>query len=579
MKTAAPQRTAPITTSDAVVIGSGLAGLTTAASLAAAGHSVVVLEQYNVVGGTTHVFRRKGKWEWEVGVHHLADCGFGGDMPTILRGLGIGQDQIRFRRMDDSGFERIVFPDLTFDTPTDWELYEARLCDAFPEDRKKIRLFLHVVRRIGAAVDRGKATASVTGVGRAALGMGPYAPLAMRSLQQVFDLFGIDPKMQTLIGVSPCGSINTPPSRLPFAAFCAYYDRFINGGSWFPEGGGQMLAATLLQSLERLGGRVITGEAVDEIIVEHGKTTGVRTQSGRTYRAPIVVSTADIKKTYSDLIPAAAVSKRDLKRVEGYRMSSAFFNAFLGADVDLAVSHPNRDHFAMPTWTGVDELEKLSEFTEDQTIEGWLDRVTPLLPAYVHVSNLKDPLNQRYAPAGSTSLEVMLPVGCDYRVWGTEAVRTRSHEYTAEATYQLVKETLTDTMIERATGIFPELEGHIVHREAATPITQERFTQSTQGASYGIEMNTRQFSVLRPGPATAIDGLFLAGASCRPGPTTEGVLLSGVQTASKILGRDLLTDFRRGNPLVAAGELPVNDPISWDPLEYSRGRGVGARRA
>ncbi|WP_144066029.1 phytoene desaturase family protein [Gordonia lacunae] len=151
---------------------------------------------------------------------------------------------------------------------------------------------------------------------------------------------------------------------------------------------------------------------------------------------------------------------------------------------------------------------------------------------------------------------------------------TRDHDYAADETYQRVKKSLTDAMIDRATTVLPEIEGRVVHQEAATPLTQERYTQSTQGASYGIEMNTHQMALARPGPKTSIRGLYLAGASCRPGPTTEGVLLSGIYTAGAILGRDLHRDFRNGRYLVPEGTLP-STRSDFDPLAYSR---VGARK-
>lgn len=46
---------------DAIVIGAGLGGLTSAAYLAAQGRHVLVLERYSVLGGSTHVFRRHGR--------------------------------------------------------------------------------------------------------------------------------------------------------------------------------------------------------------------------------------------------------------------------------------------------------------------------------------------------------------------------------------------------------------------------------------------------------------------------------------------------------------------------------------
>ena len=59
---------------DAIVIGSGLGGLTTAALMAKAGKKVLVLERHYTAGGFTHSFKRRG-YEWDVGVHYVGQVG------------------------------------------------------------------------------------------------------------------------------------------------------------------------------------------------------------------------------------------------------------------------------------------------------------------------------------------------------------------------------------------------------------------------------------------------------------------------------------------------------------------------
>ena len=59
---------------DALVIGSGIGGLTTAALLSELGWRVAVLEQHYTAGGATHSYERNG-YEWDVGVHYLGDMG------------------------------------------------------------------------------------------------------------------------------------------------------------------------------------------------------------------------------------------------------------------------------------------------------------------------------------------------------------------------------------------------------------------------------------------------------------------------------------------------------------------------
>ena len=56
---------------DAIVIGSGIGGLSAAATLAKIGNKrVLVLERHYTAGGFTHTFRRPG-YEWDVGIHYI----------------------------------------------------------------------------------------------------------------------------------------------------------------------------------------------------------------------------------------------------------------------------------------------------------------------------------------------------------------------------------------------------------------------------------------------------------------------------------------------------------------------------
>lgn len=55
---------------DYVVIGSGIAGLYSAALLSKIGKKVVVLEQHYIAGGCMHIFEDKG-FKFDTGIHYL----------------------------------------------------------------------------------------------------------------------------------------------------------------------------------------------------------------------------------------------------------------------------------------------------------------------------------------------------------------------------------------------------------------------------------------------------------------------------------------------------------------------------
>ncbi len=96
---------------DAVVIGSGMGGLTAAALLARLhGQRVLVLERHWRAGGFTHTFSRPGGYHWDVGVHYVGQVerGTAADVLRVMSGGALS-----WQRMPDP-FERLVFPDFEF---------------------------------------------------------------------------------------------------------------------------------------------------------------------------------------------------------------------------------------------------------------------------------------------------------------------------------------------------------------------------------------------------------------------------------------------------------------------------------
>jgi all-trans-retinol 13,14-reductase len=132
---------------DAVVIGSGLGGLT-CASLLSKHSKVIVLEKHTVAGGFATSFRRK-KWELEVSLHCLGDCEQGGRVRKILQEAGVF-DLVSFYKADY--LYRTVFPGGEFMVPSDYRQYIQDLSQRFPEEKEGLHelfnLFLRVRREM-----------------------------------------------------------------------------------------------------------------------------------------------------------------------------------------------------------------------------------------------------------------------------------------------------------------------------------------------------------------------------------------------------------------------------------------------
>ncbi len=543
---------------DVVVIGSGMGGMTSAAYLSTAGKKVLLVEQYGVLGGCSHVFRRKKQWEFEVGIHYLGDCGEGGHghVPTILRSLGL-DDRIEFLPMDKDGFDTIVYPDAQLRVPASWDQYLYNVIQLFPKEEKKLRSLIGILRAIGTSVNRSTTPASLGGVARLVRDSGTASPWAMLPFSVLLDRIGLSSKARCML-TPEFGAYCCPPSRAPVVLHAAFLNNFFMNGGWYPKGGGQVFAAHFADVIKTHGGEIRLSTAVDEILVEHKQVKGVRLSTGEVISAPIVVSNADIKRTFLQLIKPEHVSWVGRKRVQRYRMAAPFVNGYLGVDVDLRKGTPNTNYYSCPTWSEPDQLFKESE--ETQTMAD-IAKMSSRIPAYVHSSTTKDPENRHYAPEGCSSIEVMtlLPTPLPF---------LKEKEYWKNSEYQDFKEQTLETLIQRVEEVLPQVKGKILYKELSTPATQERYTWSTNGSAYGIEPNIWQFGPFRPKAKTEIQGLFLAGASTAWGPSVEGVMISGLHAASAILGRDLHTEIHSGKILVNRGLLtPVS--ADWDALKLS----------
>ncbi|MFI1768431.1 phytoene desaturase family protein [Streptomyces sp. NPDC020800] len=391
---------------DVVVVGSGLGGLTCAAYLAACGRRTLVLEQNQVAGGCSQVFRRAGnRYEFDVGVHYIGECHPEGAITTALRGLGL-DDRIEFRELDPDGFTTLVLPGLTFRVPRGWDAYLQRLVETFPAQERGLRRCVAVLRRIAEERRRGRPGPGVLGKPAWACRAPVMATVGMLPVARLLKACGLSPLACAVI-LAESGDYGAPPSRAPIALHAGLLDLFIGGGAYYPRGGGQVFAAHLIDVIRTHGGQVRTKAAVRQILVEEGRAVGVRLADGETIRAAAVVSNADLKRTCLELVGREHLSARTVGRVEKYRMALPFFSVYLGLDIDLAERLPNTTYWCHP---GTD--------TERAYRNAYSGELSGELPVFLTSAATKDPGNPRSAPPGHSTLEVMTLVSPDPAYWG-----------------------------------------------------------------------------------------------------------------------------------------------------------------
>jgi all-trans-retinol 13,14-reductase len=152
--------------------------------------------------------------------------------------------------------------------------------------------------------------------------------------------------------------------------------------------------------------------------------------------------------------------------------------------------------------------------------------------------------------------------------WQVDADAVEGRRYRRAPAYQAAKRRLVAALLdaaERAIGPFRE---HVVHLEAATPLTTEWYTLASDGSPYGLA--TWGGTARRPDTATSVPGLYVVGSSTRYGSGIAGVAVSGIVCAGQCLGRPLLREVYAGGTVGDQSRLRPR-PDRWDPLVISRG--------
>lgn len=559
----------PLETWDVVVVGSGPGGLSAAACLAAAGRSVLVLEAHDLAGGNTQVFRRSHRvadghredYEFDVGVHYIGDCGPGGLFPSIFTALGVG-DRLRFRPLDADGFDTLEFPDMTFVVPAGWDRYLERLVETFPDEQAGIERVLGVLRTVA---DEGR-TRAIPGVDTPT-----FDRWAFRPLSELFDEGELSARARAVLD-HWSGLYAGAPSQTAVAMHAGIVDHYMRG-AYYPEGGGQMIPARLVQVVEALGGEVRTLTPVRRIVVEEGRATGVELEDGSLVAAGLVVSNADHARTVFGLVGASHWDPATVRWTREATMTLGLVCVYLVLDIDLT-DGPNTNYFVFPTDDPEDMYAGLDA--------GEVDPGAGLF-AYVAMASRKDPHNPHLCPAGDTNLQVMTlaPRGLDW--WGVDQGPADGGRYRRNAVYLDRKHLITEALLDAAERVLADqLEGrrlrdHVAFMETATPLSHERYTRSSGGTSYGYMHSPEQSGRVRPAHRTEIDGLWLVGANTVAGHGVGGAMVGGVNCAGEIVGRPLLVEMIMGAVLVDPADVPA-DGADFDPVECCRGRRLRARR-
>ncbi len=352
---------------DAVVIGSGLGGLTAAALLAKSGRKVCVIERNHSVGGVASAFKT-GALTIEPSLHQTADP----HDPTepkhaILTELGL-LDEIEW--VPVTPFYSVKGGPIgeLFDLPVGFGAAEQALSQRFPMSRDGFARIIGAMEAIHSGVGELTIAGEQRSLGKLIQGAFKLRGLVhdwRASTADILQRFLGDDEAAKFAIAGTIGYYADDPRRLAWPFFAMAQGGFLKSGGTFIKGGSRVLSMKLAKVVTRSGGSVVLGRDVAAIDLDSsGRPAFVRHVDARSRADEARVGARQVFANCAPHVLAqmlAPAEKAAIDRIyAGRALSTSLFTAHFGLSVPPARFGLDRYGVGvLPDW--MTSLNKMSE--------------------------------------------------------------------------------------------------------------------------------------------------------------------------------------------------------------------------
>jgi len=486
-----------------VIIGAGMGGLAAALRLAHQGFEVTVVEKQSRPGGRSNLLSENG---------YRLDMG-----PTILVMKEAFEDT--YQAIGENINERLDLVQLDpnyrvyFHDDTYLDLYSnmaklaqeveriesgsaERLFSFIGTSAKKYELGMKFVDR---NYDR------ITDLGNAQALAEMISTKSHQNLyRQVSQFFHNNDKLAKAFSFHSMFLGLSPFDALAMYSLITYADLAL--GMWFPKGGIYRIVEDMVSLAGEMGVTIRTNTPVEEILINAGKVSGVRLESGEQIKADIVISNADLPYTYRNLINGNAPKDYSAQRLDRMSYACSGFILYLGVDR----SYPHMQHQSL--YFAEDYKDNLEAIFERKSL--------PAQPSFhLSIPTITDP---SLAPEGHSAIYVLAPMP------------NLSANIDWDQAAPIVRGQLLD-QLERI--IDPDIRSHILWEREYRPTDWENDINAVLGTAFGsLSHGFLQSSYFRPhNKSKYIAGLYFVGQSTSPGIGMPMVHISAKLVAERII--------------------------------------------
>jgi phytoene dehydrogenase-like protein len=410
---------------DVIIIGSGLAGMTAANIMGRHGHSVLLLESHNKLGGfATWFFRNDRNHVFDISLH-----GFPVGMIKTCRKYWSKEIADSIIQLKDV---RFVNPQFTVQTDFTKEHYTQTMVEKFNVPRETVDAFFDHLAK-----------------------MNFYDNSAMTN-RELFEKFFPGRNDVTRFLMEPITYANGSTLDDPAITYGIVFSNFMSKGVYTFQGGTDLLIGKMKDELLKSNVDIKLQAKVDKILIEDGKATGV-VVNGKSIKAKSILSNGNIRSTVLNLVGEEHFPSDYVEKTKSVRLNSSSCQVYMGLKEGATIPYIGELVFtsSYPTYVPERLLDlKVSSRT---------------FSVYYPKESRPQVENARVAIVSSTN--------CLYDDW----------KNLSEEEYEAEKEYMIEETIKGLEAFIPDIRDKLETVEAATPLTVERYTLHPKGSSFGTK--------------------------------------------------------------------------------------------
>ncbi|MGD1818750.1 MAG: phytoene desaturase family protein [Pleomorphochaeta sp.] len=466
-----------------IIVGAGLAGLTSAAYLSKEGYKVLLIEKNNTCGGLLSSFNHEG-FTFDVGARSIENSGI---IKPLLKDLEIDIELLRSKV--SIGIESDI---LSFTETDSIAKYKSLLIKKFPQNTQEIEKIFKVIYKITKSMetmygfDNPIFTKDFTKDKEYLLHkLLPWFPKFLLSVIQMNKMNKpIDEFLkkytsnQSLIDMISQHFFKKTPTFFALGYFYVYQDYL------YPKGGTGKISEKLKDEIIKNGGKILNNTLINSIDTKAQSVIA----NNINYNYDNLIWAADLKQLYS-IIKEDNLSKTEVKEIKNEkaklfssRGGDSVFTLYLGVNKDSKYfSKISNEHFFYtPLKNGLNnthyaQLEYLITNFEKHSKEDilkWIDQYTKLNTYEISIPVLRD---TNLAPKNQTGL--IINFFFEYNL---------VKKIYEAGWYETFKTEVENKMIEVLNNsIYPFLKDNLLFQFSYTPLSIERIVKTSEGAITG----------------------------------------------------------------------------------------------